>query len=147
MSDGPLPDDKAGEVANRLDDLRRDLGDVVAGNADGKQNFTDDLLVFVDVAEKPDAAPAIRQLAGQVADAVAAAKLAEPALPPLLRHLWVAVSARQLSERQVTTLQNDVRTTLNGLGIPEATAQAITNQVGTVQKAVTDRSRRWYEVF
>jgi len=29
----------------------------------------------------------------------------------------------------------------------EPSAQAISNQIGTVQKAVTDRQRRWYEVF
>lgn len=146
MADGPLPM-PSGDVSNRLDDLRRDLGDVVAGHEEAKKDFTDDLMVFVDTGEKPDAVPAIRQFGGQIADAVGAAKLKESAMPPLLRQVWTALAARQLSEKQVTTLQSEVRATLTGLGIPEATAQSITNQVGTVQKAVRDRQRRWYEVF
>ena len=34
----------------------------------------------------------------------------------------------------------------NGLGVPEPTHQAISSQIVVEQKAVTDRSRRWYEV-
>ena len=146
MADGPMPMPSA-EDTNRLDDLRRDLGDVVAGNAEGRKNFADDLLVFVDVSEKPDAVPAINDLARQIAEAAAATQMKEAAAPPLLRQVWTAVAARELSEKQVTQLQADVRTTLGGLGVAEPMAQAISNQVGTVQKAVTNRQRRWFEVF
>jgi len=138
----PTPDD-----TNRLDDLRRDLGDVVGGNPEGRKNFVDDLMVLVDLGDKPDAAPAIDGLAQQIADAAAASKVKEANAPPLLRQVWTAVSARELSEKQVTQLQADIKTTLTGLGVAEPSAQAIANQVGTVQKAVTDRRRRWYEVF
>ena len=146
MSDGPMPMPTA-EDTNRLDDLRRDLGDVVGGNAEGRKNFTDDLLVFVDTQDKPDAAPAINQLAGQIADAAVSSQLKEANAPPLLRQVWTAIAARDLSEKQVTQLQADIKSTLAGLGVAEPSAQAIANQVGTVQKAVTGRQRRWYEVF
>jgi len=146
MSDGPLPP-ASEDVDNRLNDLRRDLGDVVAGHEEARKDFTDDLMVFVDTGDKPDAIPAINDFARQIADAVVAAKLPEPKMMPILKNAWTTLAARELSEKQVTALQAEMRTTLTGLGIPEASAQTITNQVGTVQKAVTDRSRRWYEVF
>ena len=76
-----------------------------------------------------------------------AAQLKEASLPPLLRQVWTAVAARELSERQIATLQADVKTTLTGLNVPEPSAQAIASQIVVVQKAVTDRERRWYEVF
>ena len=146
MADGPMPM-PGKEDLNRLDDLRRDLGDVVAGHAEAKKDFADDLQVFVNAEKKPDAPAAINELARLIGDAATAAQLKEAAAPPLLKQVWVALAARQLSEKQVTTLQADVKTTLTGLGVPEPPAQAVSNQIGTVQKAVTERSRRWYEVF
>ena len=146
MADGPMPMPNS-EDQNRLDDLRRDVGNFVGGHPDGKQDFIDDLMVFVKPGTKPEAPPAIKELAGLIADAAVAAQLKEAALPPLLKQVWTAVSARELSEKQVTALQADVKTTLSGLGVAEPAAQSISNQIGTVQKAVTDRTRRWYEVF
>jgi hypothetical protein len=146
MADGPLPT-PGSEDLNRLDDLRRDLGNVVGGHAEAKQDFIDDLRVFVKPGTKPQAPPAINELARLVTDAAVAAQLKEPAMPPLLRQVWTAVVARDLSERQIATLQADVKTTLAGLAVPEPSAQAIASQIVVVQKAVTDRERRWYEVF
>jgi uncharacterized protein with von Willebrand factor type A (vWA) domain len=146
MADGPMPM-PSGEDLNRLDDLRRDVGNVVAGHADAKQDFTDDLMVFVKPGTKPEAPAAINELARLIADAAAASQIKEASLSPLLKQVWTAVAAREMSEKQVTALQADVRTTLTGLGVAEPSAQSISNQIGTVQKAVTDRTRRWYEVF
>src|ERR1044071_7392162 len=109
MADGPMPV-PAGDVANRLDDLRRDLGDVVAGHQEAPKDFADDLMVFIDTEQKPDAVPAIRELARQICDAAKAIQLKEASAPPLLRQMWIAVSARELSEKQVTQLQADVKT-------------------------------------
>ena len=146
MADGPMPMPTADDT-NRLNDLRRDLGDVVSGNPEGRKNFVDDLMVLVDLGDKPDAAPAIDGLAQQIADAAAASKVKEANAPPLLRQVWTALAARDLSEKQVTQLQAEIKATLTGLGVAEPAAQGIANQVGTVQKAVTDRQRRWFEVF
>jgi uncharacterized protein with von Willebrand factor type A (vWA) domain len=146
MADGPMPT-PGSEDLNRLEDLRRDLGNVVAGHAEAKQDFLDDLMVFHKPGTKPEAPRAIAELARLIGDAAAAAQLKEASLPPLLKQVWVAVVARELSEKQVATLQADVRTTLAGLGVPEASQQAISGQIVLVQKAVTDRDRRWYEVF
>ena len=146
MADGPMPM-PGPEDLNRLEDLRHDVGNVVAGHAEAKQDFVDDLLVFVKADTKPEAPAAISELARLVAEAATTAQLKEAALPPLLQQMWTAVTARELSEKQVTALQADVKTTLTGLGVAEPAAQSIANQVGTVQKAITDRQRSWYEVF
>ena len=146
MADGPMPT-PGSEDLNRLDDLRRDLGNVVAGHSEAKQDFLDDLMVFHKPGTNPDAPPAITELARLITEATAASQIKEASLPPLLKQVWVAVVARELSEKQVATLQADVRTTLAGLGVPEQSQQAISSQIVVVQKAVTDRDRRWYEVF
>jgi hypothetical protein len=146
MADGPLPMPNA-EDLNRLDDLRRDMGNVVGGHAEARQDFLDDLMVFVKPGTKPEAPAAVAELARLIGDAATAAQLKEASMPPLLRQVWTAVVARDLSERQIATLQTDVKTTLTGLNVPEPSAQAIASQIVVVQKAVTDRERKWYEVF
>ena len=146
MADGPMPMPNS-EDLNRLDDLRRDVGNVVGGHQEARQDFADDLMVFVKPGTKPDAPPAINELARLISDATTAAQVKEAALPPFLKQVWTAVAARELSEKQVVALQADAKTTLTGLGVAAPAAQAISNQMGTVQKSVTDRARRWYEVF
>lgn len=146
MADGPLPM-PGSEDLNRLDDLRRDIGNVVGGNAEAKKDFADDLLVFVRADAPPEATTAVTELARLISNAAVAVQLKESAAPPLLRQVWTAVVARELSEKQIATLQADVKTTLTGLAVPEPSAQAISSQIVVVQKAVTERERRWYEVF
>lgn len=146
MADGPLPMPTS-EDLNRLDDLRRDVGNVVGGHAEAKQDFADDLMVFVKPGTKPEAPAAIAELSRLITDGAAASQVKEASLPPFLRQVWMALAARELSEKQVATLQADVKTTLTGIGFAEPAAQGISNQIGTVQKALTDRQRRWYEVF
>jgi hypothetical protein len=146
MADGPLPM-PGDEDLNRLDDLRRDIGNVVGGNAEAKKDFADDLMVFVRADARPEAPPAVTELARLISEAAVAVQLKEAAAPPLLRQVWTAVVARELSEKQIATLQSEVKTTLTGLAVPEPSAQAISSQIVVVQKAVTARERRWFEVF
>jgi hypothetical protein len=146
MADGPLPTPN-NEDLNRLDDLRRDVGNVVAGHPDAKKDFADDLQVFVRAGARAEAPPAVNELARLISDAAVTAQLKETAVSPLLRQVWTALVARELSEKQIATLQTDVKATLTKLAVPEPSAQAISSQIVVVQKAVTDRQRRWYEVF
>jgi hypothetical protein len=138
MADGPLPTPN-NEDLNRLDDLRRDVGNVVAGHPDAKKDFADDLQVFVRAGARAEAPPAVNELARLISDAAVTAQLKETAVSPLLRQVWTALVARELSEKQIATLRK--------LAVPEPSAQAISSQIVVVQKAVTDRQRRWYEVF
>jgi hypothetical protein len=61
--------------------------------------------------------------------------------------LWTTVAARQLSDKQVQSLQKDMQTTLTAVGVAEDRTQRVVAQVGDVQKTVSDRKRRWYEWF
>ena len=147
MADGPVPSAKVDEVPNQIGDLGRDLSGVVNGDPQARQDFMDDMMVFVDLQESPDAAGPVKDLANQVLDAVVATKPQESAVTPLLEHLYVAISARQLSENQVKTLEGDVQAAASRMGLDDVKARAMGAQAGIVQQAVTERHRRWYEVF
>ena len=147
MADGPMPNPKADEVPNQLGDLGRDLSGVVNGDAMARQDFVDDLLVFVDTGKSPNAEAPVKALAAQVIDAAVATKPSEAAAAPLLEHLYVAISARQLSEGQVKTLEENVQAAASRMGLDDVKARALASQAGIVQQAVTERHRRWYEVF
>ena len=61
--------------------------------------------------------------------------------------LWLSVSARQLSERQIGSLQKDLKDTLTLAGVEESRAQPVADKLGEVQKATTENRRRWYQFF
>ncbi len=147
MADGPLPDPKEPEAANELGDLGRDVANVLAGDPQGRQDFTEDLLGFADLTTKPAAEAPIRELASQVLAAAVATKPSEAAAAPLLEQLYVAISARQLSEGQIKALEENVQAAASGMGLDDVKARALSAQAGIVQQAVTERHRRWYEVF
>lgn len=147
MADGPVPNPKADEVPNQLGDLGRDLSSVVNGDTQARQDFVDDMLVFVDVKKSPAAEGPVKTMATQVIDAVVATKATEAVTAPLLERLYVVVSARQLSEGQLKTLQEDVQAAASRMGLDDVKARALAAQAGIVQQAVTERHRRWYEVF
>jgi hypothetical protein len=73
--------------------------------------------------------------------------LSEQAAQQLAHDLWLAVSAREMSERQVEALQMDLQTVLVSAGVPEANVAPVLEQVEEVQRLVTNRPKRWYEFF
>jgi len=147
MADGPVPDAKDPDAANELGDLGRDVSNILGGDAQGRQDFLDDLLGFADLEATPAAEAPIKALGTQVIDAAVATKPTEATMAPLLAHLYVAITARQLSEGQVKTMEENVRTAASGIGLDDVKARALAAQAGIVQQAVTERHRRWYEVF
>ncbi len=146
QADGPLPVADS-EAKNRLEDINKDFGNIAAGHAEASQDLSDDLRVFLDLYEHPDSEPSVTELAKQVASALPRTPLAEERGLELARQLWLSIASRELSEKQVETLQNDVRAALIGVGVADTSAQTIVAQVRTVQSYVTDRKRRWYEAF
>jgi hypothetical protein len=147
MADGPLPDAKTDDGPNQVGDLARDLGNVAAGHEEARQDFIHDLNVFVDFEDSPDAEAPIQALGQQVMDVMVATKASEAAVVPLLEYVYVALNARQLSENQVKALQAGAQDAATQLGVDDVKARALGAQVGIVQQAVTERQRRWYEVF
>ena len=142
--DGPVPTPTA-TVQEELVDVTRDL-QYIAGKRDPQapKDLADDLRKY---APRPSARPAVDALSRLTAAAVADSQLTEQAAQRLTHNLWVSMAARDMSERQVESLQNDTQFLLVSVGVAEARAQEVAVQVGEVQRAVTDRPRRWYELF
>jgi hypothetical protein len=144
QADGPMPA-ASGEIPNRLQDLSRDLQSVAGGDAQASKDLADDLRVFIEA--KPDTVSAVNELARRTSEVVTGKTLNEQSAQRLAHHLWTAVAAREISERQVESLQNDTQALLVSVGVPEENAQSVATQVGDVQRVVTARQRRWYEFF
>jgi hypothetical protein len=143
QAEGPMPA-ADGEVPNRLVDISRDLISVSRGDPQARKDLAEDLRVFVD---RRDAVPAADELARRTADVVDGKMLNDQNAERLAHHLWTAAAAREMSQLQVESLQNDLHALLVSVGVPEDNALNVASQAGEVQKLVTTRERRWYEFY
>jgi hypothetical protein len=143
QGDGQLPA-KNNDVPNRLGDLKRDLASVVGGEQQAIQDLTDDLLVFTD---EPEGQTATKALAMTVCSVLVKRQVNDETQTKIVNLLWTAVAARELSERQVDGLKDEMRNTLLAVGVTQPDANLAAGRVGDVQNAVTLRTRRWYERY
>ena len=144
QADGPVPNPNQ-TYQEELVDVARDLQNVATGrDPNGPGDLADDLRKYT---ENPAARAVVDELSASTAKAIAGRDLAEQDAQRLAHNLWVSIYAKDLSERQIETLQNDMHGHLVSLGVGEDTAQQVAGQVGEVQSLVTLRPRRWYEVF
>jgi hypothetical protein len=145
QADGPMPAPDA-NIQKELVDVTRDLENVANNNPDGPEELAYDLRKYVS-DKRPQAVPAVDELSRRTAQVLPNTKLTPESAQRLAQSLWVSVTAAELSERQVETLQEDVQSLLVSVGVAEQNAQQVAAQVGDVQRAVGDRPRRWYELF
>lgn len=143
QGDGQLPA-KTNEVPNRLGDLKRDLEAIIGGEQQAVEDLADDLLVFTD---EPEGRNATKALAVTVSSMLVNRKITEETQTKVVDLMWTAVAARELSERQVDALKDDMRNTLLAAGVTQPDANLAAGRVGDVQNAVTLRTRRWYERY
>jgi hypothetical protein len=143
QGDGPMPD-KSGDVPNRLSDLKRDLESVVAGDQQAVQDLTDDLMVFID---EPEGQAMTKAMSTTICAMLIKRPVNDEMQTKIVSLMWTAVAARDLSERQMDALKDDVRNTLLAVGVTQPDANLAAGRVGEVQKAVTLRTRRWYERY
>jgi hypothetical protein len=143
QGDGPVPA-KTNDVPNRLGDLQRDLAAVVGGEQQAIQDLTDDLLVFTD---EPEGKNATKALAMTVCSMLVKRSVNDEAQTKIVNLLWTSVASRELSERQIDALKDDMRNTLLAVGVTQPDANLAAGRVGVVQNAVTLRTRRWYERY
>lgn len=143
QGDGELPA-KTDDVPNRLDDLKRDLEAVIRGEQQAIQDLSDDLQVFT---EEPEGRNATNALALTVSSMLVNRQVSAETQTKVVDLLWTSVAARELSERQIDALKDDMRNTLMAAGVTQPDANLAAGRVGDVQKAVTLRSRRWYERY
>jgi hypothetical protein len=86
------------------------------------------------------------ELAARVAETVkTGGNLTMPDAMKLGTALWQTVAARALSKSQVKVLQDEVKELLALAGV--ADSSGVLGQMAVVQKAVTRRQARWYELF
>ena len=144
QADGPIPAPNQ-TVEGELVDVTHDLQNIAASrDPQAPKDLADDLRKYT---FRSDAEPAVDQLSQRTATVLPGVELTEQAAQRLAHNLWLSVTALELSERQVETLQNDVQSLLMSVGVADENAEQVAAQVGEVQSAVTDRSRRWYELF
>jgi hypothetical protein len=143
QGDGALPE-KKDDVPNRLGDLKRDLAAVVGGDQTAVQDLADDLMVFT---EEPEGQTATKALAVTVCSMLVKRPVSDEAQTRIVELLWKAVASRELSERQIDALKDDVRNALLSVGLTQPDANLAAGRVGEVQKAVTLRTRRWYQRY
>lgn len=142
--DGPLP--AAGpDDENRQHDLSRDLQNIAGGDANGPAEFAADLKVLAGRADAPWE-PA-DSLGNRLSAALKGKALPEESAAQLARFFWIAAAGRELSERQVEKLGEDIGEALKKVGAADSAAAAVGEQVAALQGAVTRKERKWYQLF
>lgn len=144
QADGPMPETTP-ETANQLGDISRDLQNLASGTPDGPKDLADDISHYAQDTNNGQAAAA--ELARRLGQALTGKSFKLAQAMPVAHSCWVTVAGRQLSEKQVQSLQNEMKQQLMALGVNEQQAQSVADQVGVVQQAVTGRHRRWYEML
>ena len=129
---------------NELGDISRDLQNLATGDPSGPKDLADDISHY---AGSSDGEAAATELSRRLGAALMGKTFKLADAMPVAHTTWVAVAGRQLSEKQVENLRNEMKSELMSLGVNEEQAQSVADQVGSVQQAVTARHRRWYELL
>jgi hypothetical protein len=144
QADGPMPESTP-STPNELGDLSRDLQNLASGDPSGPKDLADDISHY---AEGTDGGPAAAtELSRRLGTALTGKTFKLAQAMPVAHTTWSTVAGRQLSEKQVEALKNEMKSGLMSLGANEQEAQNVADQVGVVQQAVTGRHRRWYELL
>jgi hypothetical protein len=144
QADGPMPETTP-ETANQLGDISRDLQNLASGTPAGPQDLAEDISHYAQDTDNGQASAA--ELARRLGQALTGKSFKLAQAMPVAHSCWVTVAARQLSEKQVDSLKNEMKQQLMALGVNEQQSQSVADQVGVVQQAVTARHRRWYELL
>jgi PBP1b-binding outer membrane lipoprotein LpoB len=143
QGDGPVAKPDANAEAE-LDDVKHDLQNVARRDPSGPEDLRYDVTKY---ARRATEAPAIDELSRRTASVIAGKTLDDQTAARLAHSLWTSIMAREISERQVEALQNEMQSVLMSAGVAEPQAQQVAAQVGVIQKQVSNRPRRWYELF
>ena len=128
-----------------MSDVAKDLQNIASGDANGPQEFADDIRVWATSVAGPWA-PA-DELSRRLTTALKGTLFPDEAAAQLSRLFWVASAGRELSDRQIGRLQDDLREALLKLGVAEDAARAVGDQIGELQGAVTEKKRRWWQLL
>ena len=143
QADGSVPT-PSGETEGEIADIGRDLLSIAAREEQAPLDLAHDLRKY---SERPDVQASSDELSSRTASVVAGSALTEQAARQLAHSLWVTVAAREMSERQIEAFRNDFGSVLTSIGIDQGRAEPVVAQVEEIQRLVTTRTKRWYEVF
>ena len=137
----PMPDP---EQVDRIEDLSRDLQNIAQGNGDAPQELGDDLQV---ISRMPVPEQRVKELVQALQASLRGKTLSEEAARRLAESMFVVMSARELSDRQIKNLQTEITNQVKALGADEAAATQVATVAGTLQGEVRTTRRRWYQWF
>jgi hypothetical protein len=140
QSDGDIAAPQ-GEQVNKAEDISRDLQGVASAQQGAMNDLRDDL---GNLTGQPPPDHLVGELAKRLSDALAGVALTEPAAKGIADKLFVAATARDLSERQQAMLQNDLTGALTSAGVPPAKAEPVAGVVGEIQEAIGENRKRWW---
>lgn len=138
----PIPDD---EDRSRIEDLANNLQNIARGDPEGEPDLIDDLTLFV--RDDAEAVAVVTAFAGSLGTAVDGRPLEKEPSLALGHQAWLLLNAREISESQVEQLQAGMRDALAGAGVDEPRAGPVLAQMVDVQRLITERPRRWYQLF
>ena len=139
--DGTLPTPQ-GEQANKTEDIKRDLLAVARQEQGAAEDLKSDLENLT--GDQPPTY-LVADLAKGLEDALGGTKLTDESAKKIATQLYVAICARELSERQIDVLRKDVTGTLVSTGVAAPKAEPVAGTVGDLQRAMTTNKRRWWQ--
>ena len=122
----------SGEWANKTNDLRRDLENIVAGRAGARADFEGDLEALIEGSEEFLNRKALAAVAAGVSEGQLAARLTPQQQARLVDLLFVATRKAAMDQAQTEALGNDVRQLLVSGGFPAPKAAAIGSNVASL---------------
>lgn len=138
--DGTIPT-PTGEQPNKIEDISRDLQNLAAKDGNAPVELADDLSSLDPIQRPPDK---ITQLSKDLAGALAGRPLSDADARRVAELVFVAVSARELSESQIEQVSADLRTTLTGIGADAQAADRVSATATELASSITRNRKRWY---
>jgi hypothetical protein len=140
QSDGDVPQPQ-GEQANKAEDISRDLQGVASAERGALNDLRDDL---GNLSGQAPPSHLVSELVARLSTALAGTTLTDEAAKQLADKLFVATTARDLSERQQTMVRSEVTGALTSLGVPQAKAEPVGQVVTEIQTAIGENRKRWW---
>jgi hypothetical protein len=138
--DGAMPA-PTGEQPNKIEDISRDLQNLAAKDGNAPAELADDLSSLDSMQRPPEK---ITQLSKELAGALGGTSLSDGDAKRVANLVFVAVSARELSESQIEKVSADLRTTLTALGAQAQAVDRVSATAADLASSVTRNRKRWY---
>jgi hypothetical protein len=143
QADGTIPRPQ-GEQANKTADVGRDLQNVAAQSEGATNDLLDDIS---NLSSAPPPPQLMSEMANALRTAVAGKAPSPESTQQLAESLYVAFTARDLSQRQIEALKTEVTDRTLKAGGDQQAASAVGELAARIQGEITANKRRWYHFF